>query len=162
MSDSYNININNSPEKKENINIDLIIEKLLTFNKITELEIKDICEKVNLISLQAKEILSNESNIQSVNAPITICGDIHGQFHDLLELFKVGGNCPDTNYLFTGDYVDRGFYSIETVTLLLCYKIRYPNRIFLTRGNHESRQITQVKQINYELYKRKYERILFC
>jgi hypothetical protein len=51
MSDSYNININNSPEKKENINIDLIIEKLLTFNKITELEIKDICEKVNLISL---------------------------------------------------------------------------------------------------------------
>lgn len=162
MSDSYNININNSPEKKENINIDLIIEKLLTFNKITELEIKDICEKVNLISLQAKEILSNESNIQSVNAPITICGDIHGQFHDLLELFKVGGNCPDTNYLFTGDYVDRGFYSIETVTLLLCYKIRYPNRIFLTRGNHESRQITQVKHINYELYKRKYERILFC
>ena len=112
--------------------------------KISEIEVKEICEKVNIISLQAKEILSKESNIQAVSAPVTICGDIHGQFHDLLELFKIGGKCPDTNYLFTGDYVDRGYYSFETVTLLLCYKIRYPTRIFLTRGNHESRQITQV------------------
>ena len=93
---------------------------------------------------KAKEILSKETNIQPVNAPVTICGDIHGQYHDLLELFKVGGNCPDTNYLFTGDYVDRGYYSVETVSLLICYKLRYPTRIFLTRGNHESRQITQV------------------
>ena len=75
---------------------------------------------------------------------MTICGDIHGQFFDMIELFKIGGEAPDSNYLFMGDYVDRGYYSVECVSLLMCLKVRYPNRIHLTRGNHESRQITQV------------------
>ncbi len=61
-----------------------------------------------------------------------------------MELFKVGGDCPATNYLFMGDFVDRGFYSVETFLLLLALKVRYPDRITLIRGNHESRQITQV------------------
>lgn len=103
---------------------------------------------------KAKEILSKESNVQSVRAPVTVCGDIHGQFHDLMELFKIGGKIPDTNYLFMGDYVDRGYYSVETVSLLISYKVRYPSRIFLTRGNHESRQITQV--INLIINKKRY------
>jgi serine/threonine-protein phosphatase 4 catalytic subunit len=90
------------------------------------------------------EILMEESNVQRVDAPVTICGDIHGQFYDLKELFKVGAECPDTNYLFLGDFVDRGFYSVETFLLLLALKVRYPDRITLIRGNHESRQITQV------------------
>lgn len=76
-----------------------------------------------LTLLQAKEILQKESNVQEVRCPVTVCGDVHGQFHDLMELFKIGGKSPDTNYLFMGDYVDRGYYSVETVSLLVALKV---------------------------------------
>ena len=88
--------------------------------------------------------MQTENNVQPVKCPVTVCGDVHGQFHDLMELFKIGGHSPDTNYLFMGDYVDRGYYSVETVTLLVCLKVRFKERITILRGNHESRQITQV------------------
>lgn len=83
-----------------------------------------LCKQFNVFFfLQAKEILTKESNVQEVRCPVTVCGDVHGQFHDLMELFKIGGKSPDTNYLFMGDYVDRGYYSVETVTLLVALKV---------------------------------------
>mmetsp|Transcript_10096 Transcript_10096/g.14277 ORF Transcript_10096/g.14277 Transcript_10096/m.14277 type:complete len:410 (-) Transcript_10096:71-1300(-) len=111
--------------------------KLSKGTPLAESEVKSLCEK-------ARETLMNESNVQPVNAPVTVCGDIHGQWHDLMELYRIGGSAPDTNYLFMGDYVDRGYYSVETVTMLVCLKVRFPDRVFILRGNHESRQITQV------------------
>lgn len=117
--------------------LDAHISALKECKLISENEIRILCHK-------AREILIEEANVQIIDTPVTICGDIHGQFHDMIELFKVGGDCPYTNYLFMGDFVDRGFYSLETFLLLLCLKVRYPDRITLIRGNHESRQITQV------------------
>lgn len=119
------------------MNLDRQIEQLMECKPLPESEVKALCDK-------AKEILMEESNVQPVRAPVTVCGDIHGQFHDLMELFKIGGKPPETNYLFMGDYVDRGYNSVETVTLLVSLKVRYRDRITITRGNHESRQITQV------------------
>uniref|UniRef100_A0A7S0SP98 Serine/threonine-protein phosphatase n=1 Tax=Mantoniella antarctica TaxID=81844 RepID=A0A7S0SP98_9CHLO len=117
--------------------LDGMIATLRRCEVLKESEVKALCAK-------AMEVLVEESNVQRVDSPVTICGDIHGQFYDLMELFKVGGDCPQTNYLFMGDFVDRGFYSVETFLLLLALKVRYPDRIYLIRGNHESRQITQV------------------
>lgn len=113
------------------------IAQLRACRPIPEPQVRELCYK-------ARELLIEEGNVVTVDAPVTICGDIHGQFHDLMELFRVGGDVPDTNYLFMGDFVDRGFYSLESFLLLLCLKVRYPDRITLIRGNHESRQITTV------------------
>ena len=99
---------------------------------------------VSSLCKMAEAILVEEKNVQPVQCPVTVCGDIHGQFYDLMELFRVGGQPPETNYLFLGDYVNRGHFSVETVTLLIALKVRYNKRITLIRGNHDSRQITQV------------------
>ncbi|KVH99173.1 Metallophosphoesterase domain-containing protein [Cynara cardunculus var. scolymus] len=96
--------------------LDRQIEQLKNCEPLKESEVKALC-------LKAMEILVEESNVQRVDAPVTICGDIHGQFYDMKELFKVGGDCPKTNYLFLGDFVDRGFYSVETFLLLLALKV---------------------------------------
>jgi serine/threonine-protein phosphatase 6 catalytic subunit len=117
--------------------VDGWIQIALQCKYLSEPEMKKLCERT-------KEILLEESNVHCVSTPVTICGDIHGQFWDLKELFRIGGQIPQTNYVFMGDYVDRGYYSLETFTLLLALKVRYPDRITLLRGNHESREITQV------------------
>eukprot|EP00658_Telonema_sp_P-2_P031640 TRINITY_DN23630_c0_g1_i1.p1 TRINITY_DN23630_c0_g1~~TRINITY_DN23630_c0_g1_i1.p1 ORF type:complete len:355 (+),score=73.06 TRINITY_DN23630_c0_g1_i1:204-1268(+) len=101
-------------------------------------------KQIGLLCMRAKEVFMQMANVQTVRCPVTVCGDIHGQVYDLAELFDIGGRCPDTNYLFMGDYVDRGYYSVECVALLVCLQLRFPDRITILRGNHESRQITKV------------------
>lgn len=105
---------------------------------------KQLLEASDIVLLcdQLKELLIEESNVSHRKTPVTIVGDVHGQFFDLIEAFRIGGYPPNTNYIFLGDYVDRGHHSIETIALLICLKLRYPQRIALVRGNHESRAVT--------------------
>ncbi|KAH7827857.1 putative Metallo-dependent phosphatase [Monocercomonoides exilis] len=110
--------------------LDEALEYVMKVNILNEDKVRAMCEQVKTILLQ-------ESNVRIINAPCTIVGDIHGQFLDLLEMFEIAGKCPFTNFLFLGDYVDRGHHCVETITLLFLLKIRYPERITLLRGNHE-------------------------
>ncbi|XXZ97858.1 phosphoprotein phosphatase PP4 catalytic subunit [Meyerozyma guilliermondii] len=119
------------------LNLDETIQNIKSCKHVPESDVQELCSKVI-------ELLIEEANVQHLHTPVTICGDIHGQLHDLLTLFRTGGECPGTQYLFLGDFVDRGFYSLESLLLLLALKVRYPDRIALIRGNHESRQITTV------------------
>lgn len=104
---------------------------------LPEAAVKQLCET-------AQDILAQEGNVQNVDAPVTIIGDIHGQYTDLLEIFEVMGRVPETSYVFLGDYVDRGHHSVETIQLLLALKVRFPSQVTLLRGNHECRAVAQV------------------
>lgn len=92
----------------------------------------------------AYDALLKQPVLLEVQAPITVCGDIHGQFYDLMRIFHIAGHPDTTNYLFLGDYVDRGYHSIEVMTLLLCFRLKYPERFLLLRGNHETATITRM------------------
>lgn len=127
------------------INIDEIIQKLLEVRhqkpgkmvKLLEQEIQGIIKS-------ARSVFLSQNMLVEVSAPVRVCGDIHGQFSDMLRLFEYGGFPPASSYLFLGDYVDRGRQGIETICLLFAYKIKYPNKMFILRGNHESASITRI------------------
>ncbi|KAI6698749.1 hypothetical protein NL676_018868 [Syzygium grande] len=121
-----------------------LIERLLEGRKKRGKCIQLIEPEIRRLCVVAKQIFLAQPNLLELEAPINICGDIHGQYPDLLRLFESGGFPPDSNYLFLGDYVDRGKQSIETICLLLAYKIKFPDNFFLLRGNHECASINRI------------------
>ena len=144
------------------IDIDKIINKLnppkdsmgnttVDLNNKTPLSV----EEIKYLCNTAREIFMEQPVLLEISSPLNVCGDTHGQFSDLLRLFDFGGTPPKTNYLFMGDYVDRGKNSIETICLLLAYKIKYKDNFFLLRGNHESDNINRVYGF-YDECKRRY------
>ena len=136
--------------------VDAVLEKLLAVRgerpgKQVALEDNEI----RMLCVRAREVFMSQPILLELEAPIKICGDIHGQYHDLLRLFEYGGFPPEANYLFLGDYVDRGKQSLETICLLLAFKIKYPENFFILRGNHECASINRIYGF-YDECKRRY------
>lgn len=108
---------------------------------------KSVCLKnaeIIAICQSAKELFMTQPALLELSPPVKIVGDVHGQYGDLIRMFEMSGFPPNANYLFLGDYVDRGKQSLETILLLLCYKLKFPENFFLLRGNHECANVTRV------------------
>ena len=123
---------------KTNIDIEDILNRLLSVRGSKpgkKVELKE--EEILFLIDKSATLIKNEKMLVELEAPIKVCGDIHGQYYDLLRIFEHCGYPGDCNYLFLGDYVDRGKQSIETISLLLVYKIKFPLKVHLLRGNHE-------------------------
>ena len=173
VSNEENIQTSESNDSSKNIikltseeineRLDKLINKLLLakeYKPNTEIDLKE--DEVKWVIKQSYGIIMNQPVFIELDSPINICGDVHGQFYDLLRLFNYGGEPPKANYLFLGDYVDRGKNSLETIVLLLCYKIKYPENFFMLRGNHESDNINRIygfydeckRRFNIKLWKK--------
>ena len=132
---------------KNKLNVDVYISILKRKELLSSSQLKDLVG-------QSKEIFMSEPNMVQVPAPVTVVGDIHGQFYDLLEIFKVTGEPPFTNLLFLGDYVDRGVHSIECLCLILSLKVKFKEQVTVLRGNHESRDINKIYGFYEECFKK--------
>ncbi|KAI7817203.1 Metallo-dependent phosphatase-like protein [Gamsiella multidivaricata] len=133
-------------DKNKAMDLDDIISRLLDAGYSGKVS-KNICLRNNeivYICQTAREVFLSQPTLIELNAPVKIVGDIHGQYTDLLRMFEMCGFPPSANFLFLGDYVDRGKQSLETILLLFCYKIKYPENFFLLRGNHECANVTKV------------------
>ncbi|KAI0188962.1 Metallo-dependent phosphatase-like protein [Xylaria flabelliformis] len=128
------------------LDVDWIIDRLLDIRTpahLTNEEIRYLCSK-------AKDILISQPALLELVPPLKICGDIQGQYRDLLRLFKLCGFPPDVNYLFMGNYVGNGRRTIETICLLLAYNVKYPEKLFLLRGSHEIQSVNRIMEFYWE------------
>lgn len=127
------------------IDLDDMISRLLDAaysGKVT----KAVCLKnaeITAICSAAREVFLSQPSLIELSPPVKIVGDVHGQYTDLIRMFEMCGFPPNSNYLFLGDYVDRGKQSLETILLLMCYKLKFPENFFLLRGNHECANVTR-------------------
>ncbi|KAF9270198.1 phosphoprotein phosphatase PPZ [Marasmius fiardii PR-910] len=131
---------------KKPFDVDDMIQRLLDVGYTGKVS-KSLCLKnteITAICLAAREVFLSQPTLIELSPPVKIVGDVHGQYSDLIRLFEMCGFPPAANYLFLGDYVDRGKQSLETILLLLCYKIKFPENFFLLRGNHECANVTRV------------------
>ena len=132
-------------EKLKQFDIDDMIQRLLDVGYTGKVS-KSLCLKnteIAAICQAAREVFLSQPTLIELSPPVKIVGDVHGQYSDLIRLFEMCGFPPSANYLFLGDYVDRGKQSLETILLLLCYKVKYPENFFLLRGNHECANVTR-------------------
>jgi len=148
---SDNSSSNNGAQQNKNkasgksVDVDTVISRLLSVRgsrpgkevKLSESDIVGLCTA-------CQRLLIEQPILLELGAPIKVVGDIHGQYYDLLRLFEYGLFPPESNYLFLGDYVDRGKQSLESICLLLAYKLKYPENFFILRGNHECASINRI------------------
>ncbi|KAL1641532.1 serine/threonine protein phosphatase Pzh1 [Diplodia intermedia] len=130
----------------KSIDIDDMISRLLDAGYSAKVT-KTVCLKnaeIFAICQAARELFLSQPALLELSPPVKIVGDVHGQYTDLIRMFEMCGFPPSSNYLFLGDYVDRGKQSLETILLLLCYKLKFPENFFLLRGNHECANVTRV------------------
>lgn len=140
----------------EGIDLDGIIQRLLTLRSARPGTLVDL-EEHEIVSLVngAREQFLNEPMLLRPQAPIKINGDLHGQFYDLVRIIDHCGQPPNTNYLFLGDYCDRGKQSIEVLCLLFAFKLKHPTKMHLLRGNHETQRVSRMYGF-YDECKRRY------
>ncbi|KAL4070917.1 Metallo-dependent phosphatase-like protein [Scleroderma citrinum] len=146
MNDTLSPSGNGGKDKIKQFDIDDMIQRLLEVGYTGKVS-KSLCLKnaeIVAICQTAREIFLSQPTLIELSPPVKIVGDVHGQYSDLIRLFEMCGFPPAANYLFLGDYVDRGKQSLETILLLLCYKIKFPENFFLLRGNHECANVTRV------------------
>lgn len=141
------------PTKRTMVDWNRLFEHLFVDGSISKAHVKRILNT-------ASKFFGSEPNLLYLEDPVTIVGDIHGQFYDVKEIFRLGGNPDETKYLFLGDYVDRGIYGVEVIITLMALKVNCPNTVFMLRGNHECRQMTQFHNFREEVL-RKYDQEIY-